>query len=44
MEGFDLVNSSTNIPLHIRETLNIYEKMNENTTALPTMWMGLEND
>lgn len=33
-----------NISLHIREALNKYEQIGENTTALPTMWMGMEND
>ncbi|KAI1729398.1 JNKSAPK-associated protein-1 domain-containing protein [Ditylenchus destructor] len=33
-----------NIPLHIRETLSRYEQLGEKSTALPTMWMGLENE
>ncbi|KAI1721178.1 JNK-interacting protein leucine zipper II domain-containing protein [Ditylenchus destructor] len=33
-----------NIPLHIRETLCRYEQLGETSTALPTMWMGLENE
>ncbi|CAD5217693.1 unnamed protein product [Bursaphelenchus okinawaensis] len=34
----------SNILPHIRDALNKYEKLQEMTTALPTMWMGLEND
>uniref|UniRef100_A0A915E2I6 RH2 domain-containing protein n=1 Tax=Ditylenchus dipsaci TaxID=166011 RepID=A0A915E2I6_9BILA len=36
--------SAGNMPLHIRETLNKYEQVGEKNSALPTMWMGLENE
>uniref|UniRef100_A0A914D9M4 JNK-interacting protein 3 n=1 Tax=Acrobeloides nanus TaxID=290746 RepID=A0A914D9M4_9BILA len=34
----------TGLPPHIRDGLSKYEGVGEITTALPTMWMGLEND
>ncbi|CAD5222446.1 unnamed protein product [Bursaphelenchus xylophilus] len=34
----------SSLPPHIRDALSKYEGMEEMTTALPTMWMGLEND
>ncbi|KAI6241015.1 JNK-interacting protein [Aphelenchoides fujianensis] len=33
-----------NLPPHIRDALSKYENQEAMTTALPTMWMGLEND
>ncbi|KAI6214999.1 JNK-interacting protein 3 [Aphelenchoides besseyi] len=33
-----------NLPPHIRDALSKYENQEEMTTALPTVWMGLEND
>lgn len=36
--------SWSNLQPHIRDGLSKYEGIAEITTALPTMWMGLEND
>uniref|UniRef100_A0AC35FPW3 Uncharacterized protein n=1 Tax=Panagrolaimus sp. PS1159 TaxID=55785 RepID=A0AC35FPW3_9BILA len=36
--------SWSNLQPHIRDGLSKYEGIGEITTALPTMWMGLEND
>uniref|UniRef100_A0AC34PW64 Uncharacterized protein n=1 Tax=Panagrolaimus sp. JU765 TaxID=591449 RepID=A0AC34PW64_9BILA len=36
--------SWTHLQPHIRDGLSRYEGVGEITTALPTMWMGLEND
>lgn len=36
--------SWSNLQPHIRDGLSKYEGVGEITTALPTMWMGLEND
>lgn len=43
-EGERSLAAYSNLPPHIRDALSNYEGQNEATTALPTMWMGLEND
>lgn len=32
------------LPIYIKDKLSKYEGLSQNMTALPTMWMGSQND
>lgn len=37
-------NGVSTLPTHIKGRLSKYEGLSDNMTALPTMWMGSQND
>ncbi|KAI6177091.1 JNK-interacting protein 3 [Aphelenchoides bicaudatus] len=43
-EGKRNLTAYANLPPHIRDALSKYDNQGEMGTALPTVWMGLEND
>ncbi|VDM31322.1 unnamed protein product [Toxocara canis] len=40
----ELKESHGALPSHIKDALSKYEGLSENMTALPTMWMGSQNE
>lgn len=43
-EGKRNLTAYANLPPHIRDALSKYDDQEQMGTALPTVWMGLEND